>query len=244
VCEAGSLCKGSVGSRTCQKAQCNDGVDNNGGGKIDYPNDPGCDSPDDDTESAPASTPQCSNGTDDDGAGGIDYANDKSCWAASCNLESFCNTEADRTQLIYAPAQTGTTVGAAGNYAPSCVGTTGNDVTFALVLPVAVDTLTVDTRGSAIDSVLAVTTPTCAPANELGCNDDGGGNLTSSVTLTAVAAGTYAVVVDTYSTTTANTFNLNTHGVVAANTACTSPLFTTGVLTCPAGTTCNGGTCH
>jgi hypothetical protein len=42
-------------------------------------------------------------------------------------------------------------------------------------------------------------------------------------------------------------YTLNVHGVVAAQTACTSPLFTGGaaaVLSCPTGTTCTGGKCQ
>jgi hypothetical protein len=33
-------------------------------------------------------------------------------------------------------------------------------------------------------------------------------------------------------------------GTVAAQTACTSPLFAAGVLACPTGTTCTGGKCQ
>jgi hypothetical protein len=238
TCAAGSTCSGVTGSRICKAAACNDGIDNDGDGKKDYPLDPGCDSPSDDTEADPTTAPKCANGTDDDGDGKIDYANDLSCWAASGTAEAFCNTEADRVQLLYAPTLTGTTVGMHGNYAPSCRTNSSLDVTYALILPVPVATLTIDTIGSALDTVLAVTTSACAPANELGCNDDGSG-LQSVVTLTAVPAGTYAVVVDGYGTAT-GTYNLHAHGVVAAQTDCSGSLFGTGVLTCPTGTTCTG----
>jgi hypothetical protein len=243
VCEAGSLCKGAAGSRTCQKALCNDGIDNDGDGKIDYPLDPGCSSPDDDTESPnPSPLPQCANTTDDDADTKIDYANDLSCWAASGNDEGFCNTETDRVLLIYSPTHTGTTVGAHGNYTPSCQSSTSLDLTYALVLPVPVATLTIDTAGSAFDTVLAVTTRACTSTAELGCNDDSIG-VQSQVTLTNVAAGTYAVVVDGYSTNS-GAYTLHTKGTVAAGTACTDLLFTTGVLVCPTGMTCTAGTCQ
>ena len=244
-CAAGALCKGTAGSRTCQLAACSDGNDNDGDGKKDYPLDPGCDSPDDDTEADPATAPKCANGSDDDSDGKTDYANDLSCWAASGTAEAFCNTETDRVQLLYAPTLTGTTASAHANYTTGCGSSaSANDITFALELPVAVQSLTVDTIGSAFDTILAVTTSTCMPANELGCNDDGSG-VQSVVTLANVAAGSYAVVVDGYSTNS-GAFTLHTHGTVASGTDCTSYLFTTGVLACPAGTTCSGSpaTCH
>lgn len=79
-------------------AACRDGVDNNGDGKIDYPNDPGCTSandtselqndpscsgPDDNTEAE-----QCANGIDDDNDGLTDRA-DPGCWTDQKNPESY-----------------------------------------------------------------------------------------------------------------------------------------------------------
>ena len=55
---------------------CSDGSDNDGDGLIDFPNDPGCSSPDDDGETDP---PQCSDGKDNDGDGLIDFPNDTGC---------------------------------------------------------------------------------------------------------------------------------------------------------------------
>ncbi|MPZ01013.1 MAG: hypothetical protein GEU97_24220 [Actinophytocola sp.] len=56
--------------------ECSDGVDNDGDKKIDYPDDPGCDSPEDDSESP---NPQCSDGVDNDGDGKVDYPEDPGC---------------------------------------------------------------------------------------------------------------------------------------------------------------------
>ncbi len=50
--------------------QCSDGIDNDNDGLIDYPNDPGCLSPEDNDESNPIT--QCSDGIDNDGDGWID----------------------------------------------------------------------------------------------------------------------------------------------------------------------------
>ena len=239
ACGPTATCKGTAGSRTCQVAKCSNGVDDDGDGKKDYPNDPGCSSPLDDTEANPATLPQCADATDNDADGKKDYALDLSCWAASGNLESFCNSETDRTQLIYAPIQTGTTVTAHDNYTPSCQTTSSTDIAFALDLPVPVDSLTVSTDGSSYDTVLAVTNSACNAAMELGCSDDDASSVQSTVSLTSVPAGTYSVIVDGFAGDS-GTFTLSTHGVVAAGTDCTSTLFDTGVLSCPAGMTCTG----
>jgi hypothetical protein len=59
-----------------------------------------------------------------------------------------------------------------------------------------------------------------------------------------VPAGNYAINVDGFRTTNAVPFTLHVKGTVAAGTSCTSSLFTSGVLVCPTGTTCTGGSCQ
>ncbi|MCX6740706.1 MAG: hypothetical protein NTZ49_05795 [Candidatus Parcubacteria bacterium] len=64
---------------------CADGLDNDGDGNIDYPNDPGCSSSDDEDEynpNNPPSLPVCADGLDNDGDGNIDYPNDPGCDSA------------------------------------------------------------------------------------------------------------------------------------------------------------------
>ncbi len=63
--------------------QCSDGVDNDGDGKVDFPNDNGCSSPNDNDE-----RPECSDGVDNDGDGLIDYPNDPGCSSAEDNSEA------------------------------------------------------------------------------------------------------------------------------------------------------------
>ena len=63
-----------TGATCAPVTQCSDGIDNDGDGKIDFPNDPECKSADDDSEA-----PECSNGKDDDGDGKIDRA-DPGCY--------------------------------------------------------------------------------------------------------------------------------------------------------------------
>jgi subtilisin family serine protease len=62
--------------------QCSDGIDNDGDGLVDYPNDAGCSSPSDDSEYAPPTT-ACSDGADNDGDGLIDYPRDPGCSSPS-----------------------------------------------------------------------------------------------------------------------------------------------------------------
>ncbi|NLF25073.1 MAG: hypothetical protein GX589_05375, partial [Deltaproteobacteria bacterium] len=85
---------------TCQSrlAQCQDGLDNDGDGLIDYPADPGCVSPTDDSElvhdpacktpSSPSESKQCNDGIDNDGDGAIDYPADFSCSSKYDNDEA------------------------------------------------------------------------------------------------------------------------------------------------------------
>jgi len=66
---------------TMPLTECNDGIDNNSNGKIDYPADPGCGSLWDTREDTLAIVPlnQCNDGRDNDGDGKIDYPADPDC---------------------------------------------------------------------------------------------------------------------------------------------------------------------
>lgn len=57
---------------------CNDRIDNDGDGRVDFPADPGCSGPGDGDERDP-NGPQCDNGTDDDQDGKIDFPGDSDC---------------------------------------------------------------------------------------------------------------------------------------------------------------------
>lgn len=253
TCATGYACKGTMGARTCEPALCSDNVDNDTDGKKDYPADPGCDSPADDTENdtcpGGAGCPVCANALDEDNDTTVDWPADYGCVAASGTSEVFCMPETDPTALITSTPVTGTTAGATNTLvaAPaSCsFGAGGPEKVFALSLPVPVLSLRLDTSGSTLsDTVLYVKDAACTAASSFGCDDDGGDSLQSLVTMTNVAPGNYAVVVDSYSST-AGAFTLAVKGTVAAGTVCTSPLFTGGanaVLTCP--TACTAGVCQ
>ncbi|HLC80237.1 MAG TPA: hypothetical protein VJG31_00525, partial [Candidatus Nanoarchaeia archaeon] len=70
--------------RSC--AQCGDGVDNDDDGKVDFPEDIGCESQDDNNELDVL--PQCYDGLDNDEDGYIDYPDDYGCADENDNDES------------------------------------------------------------------------------------------------------------------------------------------------------------
>ena len=243
TCNTNYACKGPTGNKTCQLAACFDGVDNNSDGKIDYPNDPGCTSSSDDTESnvcPGASCPACANGLDDDTDSKTDYPMDFGCSAAGSSSEMFCPTEPDFAMVpISTPSTSGNLASMADNYDQTCYSTTGNDMAFALQLPVPVASLVIDTEMSTItDTIISLKDASCGV--ELACDDDSGTNSLSKMTIPNVPAGNYAIQVDSYSTTNNGAFTLNVKGTVAPMTSCTSPLFAAQVLVCPTGTSCTG----
>ena len=71
---------------------CKDGIDNDGDGLIDYPNDPGCSSKTDKSEKG---TIACDDGIDNNANGFIDYPADSGCTGPSDNTEYIGNSCAD-----------------------------------------------------------------------------------------------------------------------------------------------------
>jgi hypothetical protein len=75
------LCDYGSGWEVCQaQLACNDGLDNDGDGSTDYPNDRGCSSASDSSERD--WTLICDNGVDNDGDGLIDHPDDPACVSA------------------------------------------------------------------------------------------------------------------------------------------------------------------
>jgi hypothetical protein len=68
-------------------ADCNDGMDNDGDGAVDYPADSGCTSPNDRSEADAISGYACSDGIDNDGDGAKDYPADAGCASANDTSE-------------------------------------------------------------------------------------------------------------------------------------------------------------
>ncbi|HTY19762.1 MAG TPA: myxococcus cysteine-rich repeat containing protein, partial [Myxococcota bacterium] len=69
-CDDGNLVPGDGCSPACrtEHGQCDDGIDNDGDGKVDFGEDPGCLS-----ASSPTESPACDDGIDNDGDGKIDW---------------------------------------------------------------------------------------------------------------------------------------------------------------------------
>ena len=256
TCNTGYTCKGTVGSRTCQPSLCLDGIDNDTDGKIDYPNDPGCDTIADDTEANPATAPVCSNATNDDGDAFTDWPADFGCTAASGTSEAFCVGEVDAVSLVTTNPTTGTTVGGANNWnsVTSCAAsgtspsTFGPDKAYGLQIPVHLDTLTIDLSTSGFDTVVQLRDANCSA--QIACDDDSGDpGLQSKLVMTNVNAGGYAVIVDGYGSSATSAasgaYTMTVTGVATAGQKCDSPLFAGGanaVLKCP--TACVANVCQ
>jgi len=89
----GGITGGNTGGGTPPPVpQCMDGIDNDGDGKIDFPADPGCTSPGDNTENTDGGggggTALCADGIDNDGDGKIDFPADPGCTSLTDNSES------------------------------------------------------------------------------------------------------------------------------------------------------------
>jgi hypothetical protein len=111
-CSTGTSGGGGGGSTP---PQCSDERDNDKDGLIDYPNDPGCASPQDDDETNDT-PPQCSDGTDNDGDGYIDYPTDPGCTDRSdddetnpSNPECSDGVDNDGDRRVDFPADNGCT---------------------------------------------------------------------------------------------------------------------------------------
>ena len=78
-CAPGRVCRDGA----CALSACSDGQDNDGDGRRDFPNEPGCASQDDDDETDPEVPPECSDGIDNDLNGLSDYPDDEWCASAA-----------------------------------------------------------------------------------------------------------------------------------------------------------------
>ena len=252
VCDTGFNCLGPPGNTVCSPGVCNDNVDADGDGRVGFPSDPGCTDTSDTSEADDCNLPggppgpmcpQCANGLDDDNDTFVDYPNDIGCTSASKATEVDCAAETDPVIQVTVPLFMGNTTGLTNNFNSVCstsFSPTSPDRVHILTLPVPVTSLLMDTENSAFDTVLIFGPPACTPQIE--CDDDDGvtGN-NSLIQRGATAAGTYTIVVDGFSSGF-GAYNLHVVGTAAAGTACTSPLFASGVLVCAAGTSCNAGT--
>jgi hypothetical protein len=212
------------------QAQCNDGVDNDGDGKIDYPYDPGCFSPnqDDETDDCPTgpTCPQCANAQDDDMNGISDYPDDPGCSAASDTDEYTdnplaCGAPVRIKSLPIDGHATGMLMGSTSNLQGACGGAGAEDVYELRIQHPKVVVAT--TNGSSTDTVVYIRNSMCTDATmELACNDDTSpGNLASTVNASIVQPGTYYLVVDS-KTATGGSYDLRVQFLVGEGDPCTT----------------------
>jgi hypothetical protein len=124
------------------------------------------------------------------------------------------------------------------DFAPSCVPSSGRDLAYLLDVPFDLTALYVDGNGSSIDTVLAVRAEGCSGA-DLACDDDSGNDQTdAALALGDVAAGRYAIIVD--STGGTGAYTLNVRGVIAEGDRCDPAAEVSGLFTCVAHARCGG----
>ncbi len=87
VGDYGVHCKQFYRANTVGWNQCNDGLDNDLDGGIDWGGDFSCQTPEDDDESAPIA--QCQDGIDNDGDGFADWPLDPDCSSPQDNNEQY-----------------------------------------------------------------------------------------------------------------------------------------------------------
>lgn len=230
VCTGDLICRlatASSANETCETSVCDDGMDFDGDGLNDYPDDPGCDSPDDADESddcpSGANCPQCSNGIDDDGDGAIDFGTDPGCQAAGDNLEiDDCVTDVpigslSDTGLSGVTPAVEVETGLVG----SCAGTTDLDSpenVYGYVNNKELKSLTFTATDTSSNITLHVRENNCSMADsEVGCQRNASG--AQVVEILNPTQGDYYVIVDG-DFSQGNAFDLSVNGIIEDNRAC------------------------
>lgn len=217
--------------------KCSDGIDNDGDGKSDYPNDPGCLVPnqDDETDDCPSgpNCPQCANGVDDDGNGSTDFPNDPGCTSAGDPFEFVMNPQACGAGLVIKQVpsngiDTGmldTTMSMSG--IGSTCGGGGNAAGYAYQISLTAPKVLVATTegstlgsGAAMDTVLDLRGSNCT-TSEIECNDNDGALKTSKLTR-SLPAGNYYLIVEGKDTTIAGTYKIEINLYTGEGESCTS----------------------
>jgi hypothetical protein len=252
-CPPGHVCRlltADAAAETCELPACSDGGDFDEDGENDYPDDPGCESPDDETEEddcpGGGTCPQCGNGTDDADPEDslVDYPADLGCTAASDDSENDC-TDTDPLVVVNKPHFTGNTSTMTDDFDLSCTSASASrDRVYSLNVPGDLTKLDIDTFGSALDTVIAIKPGECTAA-DLECNDEStGGNFgESEMNLTNVDAGVYFIIVDGWLGAN-GAYDLNVHGVIKTGQPCIAAQVTNGLWACQGGGACTSGVCQ
>ena len=250
-CVPGLVCRDfSPGAlTTCEEAVCIDGVDNDGDGKTDYPEEPGCESPDDGDETDPTTAPVCSDGADNDGDGVIDWPADDGCVSAADTAEvRECVPGVPAADLDLLAGASGTMDSGTAVFEGGCGSSfsSGSEQIFLLVpdrdfLSLSLSLLQVETT---FDAALYVRSGTCGSvASEIACsNSDSDPDLESRVTFAPNQGQEYWVFVDHWASGSTGSYDLQVSGVLPVGATCSlaEPQFA-----CEAGHICgelNAGT--
>lgn len=235
-CEVSYACA----DNECAPAACNNGRDDDGDGRIDVLEDPGClgigDADESDDCPAGPLCPVCSNERDDDEDGLVDFPEDMGCSTPRDTNELECD-ESYGIVTLKDPQTIGNTVGTVHDYTPGCSpGSTAAEVVHQLDLPGRLNFLFLDTFGSTFDTMLYARPGSC-DAPDLACDDDDLGTVQSAIELGAVEPGTLYIMVDGFSTNE-GPYVLNAFGEIAVGEPCDITHVTTGLLVCANGTAC------
>lgn len=214
--------------------KCDDGIDNDGDGKTDYPEDPGCAVPnaDDEADDCPDGPhcPQCSNGRDDDGNGSMDYPGDFGCESAGDPTEVTINPVAcGATLMIKDLPVTGSdtgTLGGSGTTSTSQITSTcgGGGGAAAIAYRIVLTqpaVIVASTAGSQLDTVLDLRSSMCSdPSAELTCHDDVDIDDTTSRITRSVPAGTYYLIVEGADTSETGAYTITVEKKAGEGVSC------------------------
>jgi len=149
---------------------------------------------------------QCGNGLDEDNDGNVDCADPDCDYADECIT---CSPTILGSSMGPAVA-TGSTASEDDDLAPTCGSAAGSaDAEFAFTAPTG-GTYTIDTAGSAFDTILSVRGNTCN-GPDVACDDDSGPGTTSSATFPLNANDVVLFAIDGYLGATGN-YNVNIWG--------------------------------
>ncbi len=182
-------------------AACRNGLDDDEDGRVDYPNEPGCDDPADRDETDPDEPPACANDADDDRDGRVDFPLDAGCIAASGRDEvdrcgqgvRFKDWPFNQDSVLYDVAVDGTNA-AAG----SCGGLNQPEVIVRYSNPInARLTFSTQHEDTQFTPTLYVRTECSTAGSERGCVEPlQAGALAGRITVDRASPGEYYLFVD------------------------------------------------
>jgi hypothetical protein len=235
------------GDGLCHPVACADGVDNDGDGHADWPDDPGCLGPSGllENDGCPGPTcPACANGVDDDLDGRTDHA-DRDCPYPGFPAEAVaCPGETDPLIEITGPVVSGTTVGATSDQTLEMdhmchdreVDHGAPDLVHWLYLAGMADIELVD-RGS-FGGLLGAVASDCGWFDFDACLDNGMSSLWRNV-----GPGYLFIVVDG-DQGIAGAYSFTVSGRYHAGAPCDPDQITAGIMACAELTSCVDGVCR